>query len=204
MAVRYRVVKYQGSAGWMLVVAAAEGGQQADGGGPVQQPGRGLTGQPGQLGDHVLVSDVRVAHETEGVGVDGVAEQVQHGELGSLGVGEGVAEPVREGGGQGPGPAQRRVLPGLQAGFPGLDPGHEPLDVLGGGEVVAQRLADQDGDGQRVAGGVAQQRPPVGARIVMAVAGGQRAGELEAFAHRHRRQHQAGGQVTEPGLLVAA
>ena len=67
------------------VVPAAEGGEQADVGGPVQQRDRGLAGQPGQLRDGVIAGDVRVAHEAQGVGVDGVAEQVQHRELGALG-----------------------------------------------------------------------------------------------------------------------
>ena len=70
----------------------------------------------------------------EGVGVDGVAEQVQHRELAALGVGEGVGEPVRQGRGQRPGPAQSRIFPRLQVGFPGAQPVHERLDLAGGGQ----------------------------------------------------------------------
>lgn len=83
------------------VVAAAQGGEQADGGGAVQQGDCGLAGDAGELRDRVLAGDVGVAHEAEGVGVDGVAEQVEDGELGALGFGEGVGEPVGE---RGPAP----------------------------------------------------------------------------------------------------
>ena len=63
------------------VVPAAEGGQQADGGGPVQQRDRGVAGHPGQRRDGVASSGVRTAHQAQGVGVDGVTEQVQYREL---------------------------------------------------------------------------------------------------------------------------
>ena len=51
---------------------------------------------------------------------------------------------------------------------------------------------------------VAQQRPPVHLRPGLAVAGRDRGGQLEALAHRHRRQPQPGGQPAKPGLFVAA
>ena len=96
-----------------LVVPAAEGGQQADAGGPVQQRDRGVAVQPGQLGHRVVPGDFRVAHEAQGVGVDGVAEQVQHRQLVPLGVGERLGEPVAAGRrpATGCGPAPRPPLP---------------------------------------------------------------------------------------------
>ena len=160
---------------------------------------------PASWGTASSPGDAGVAHEAEGVGVDGVAEQVQHRELAALGPGEGVGEPVGQGGGQGPGPAQRGVLLGFQLGFPGPQPGHERLDLLGGGEVVAQRLADQDGDGQRVARGVAQQRPPVGARVVAGRGGRRarrRAGAARASASAAARCRA--GRPPSQCLLVAA
>ena len=187
------------------VVAAAQGRQQADRGGPVQQRDRGLAGQPGQLGHRVVDGGAGVAHEAEGVGVDGVAEQVQHRELAALSVGEGVGEPVGQGGGQRPGPAQRGVLSRFQFGFPGPEPGHERLDLGGGGQAVAEGLADQDGDGQRVACGVAQQRPPVDPRIEPGRGGRRarrRAGGVRASASAAARSRA--GQITQPVLFVAA
>ena len=94
-----------------------------------------------------------VAHQAQGVGVDRVAEQVQHGELAALGVGERAGEPVGQGGGQRPGPAERRVLAWLQLRLPVAQPVHERRDLLAGDEALAQRLPDQHGDGQRVARG---------------------------------------------------
>jgi len=69
----------------------------------------------------------------------------------------------------------------------------------------AQRLTDEHGDGQRVAGGVAQQRPPVlHVADVMSVQLGDGLGELDALAHRHRRQRDPPGQLAQPALLFPA
>ena len=91
--------------------------------------------------------------------------------------------------------------------MPGLDPHDEPLDVLGGGEVFAERLANRDGDRERVAAREPQQRPPVQVVTVGWGVGGVVADhsvrELEAFAHRHRRQLDAHGEPSEPGVLGA-
>ena len=104
------MVKYQRQRGVDLVVAAAEGGEQADVGGPVQQRDPGVAVQPGQLGHRVLPGGFRVAHVAQGIDVDGVAEQVQDRHLVPFGVGERAGEPVAEGGGQGPGAAQCGVF----------------------------------------------------------------------------------------------
>ena len=149
--------------------------------------------------------DAGVAHVAEGVGVDGVTEQVQHRELAAFSVGEGVGEPV----GQGTRPAtgsgpKRGVFPASSSASPARSRSTTP----GSGTVVARSLAeglaDEDGDGQRVARGVAQQRPPVDPRISLAVPFGQGGSQLEALAHRHRRQHPAGRAARRARLVEFA
>ena len=94
-----------GQGGVDLVVAAAERGEQADAGGPVQQRDSGVAVQPGQLWHRIIPDCLLDTHVAEGVGVGGVAEQVQHRQPGPLGIGERLLEPVTERGGQRPGPA---------------------------------------------------------------------------------------------------
>ena len=64
--------------------------------------------EPGQRGHRVGLAARRPCDE--GVDVDGAAEQVQHGELGAFGFGEGVGEAVVQRRGQRCRSAQRRVL----------------------------------------------------------------------------------------------
>ena len=130
----------------------------------------------------------------------------QQGEDGALGVGEGLGEAVVQGGGQGRAAALRGVI-GHRRG-PGPQLLHERLDLVFAGVVGAEGLPGQDGDGQRVALGEGQQRPPVlhlQERLRAAgLPGGDRAGELEPLEHRHRRQRNPGRQVPEPAPLVPA
>jgi len=114
------------------------------------------------------------------------------------------AEAVAEGGGEGPGAAEGGVLSFLEFRLPRPEAGDEVLDILGGSEVFAQSLADEDGDGKGVPGGVAQQRPPVRSGDAVVVAFGQGGGQLEAFPHRHGRQPDPGRDVAEPVALVTA
>ena len=79
--------------------------------------------------------------------------------MGAFGVGEGLGEAVVEGGGQGGATALGGVVG--DGGGAGAQLGHERLDLLSGGVAAGDGLAGQDGDGQRVARGEVQQRPPV-------------------------------------------
>jgi hypothetical protein len=187
-----------------VVVPAAQRGQQADARGPVQQPDPGLTVQPGQFRHRVLPGGDWVAHEAQGVGACRVAEQVQYGQPRALGIGERLGEPVAQRGGQGAGAAQRGVLRRLELRLPGPQPVNEILDACAVGHALVQRLADDHGDGQRIAGRVPQQRPPVRGGQPDALPGRQLRGQLRAFAHRHGREADPGGQVAEPGALVTA
>ncbi len=59
-------------------MAIAQGFQQADVSGPVQQPEHGLQVKPGEFWDRVVI-EIFLTQVAERVGIDGVAEQVQHG-----------------------------------------------------------------------------------------------------------------------------
>jgi hypothetical protein len=82
------------------VVPAAQGRQQTDGRGPVQQRDGGVAGEPGQLRHGVLAGSAGGPHDAQGVGIDRVPEQVKDRELTALVFGEGVGEPVGQGSSQ--------------------------------------------------------------------------------------------------------
>ena len=139
------------------------------------------------------------------VDVDEPLEQGQQGENGAVTVGEGVVKAVLEGGCQRRAAALSLVIGHLRGASTQLV--HERPDLAAGGVVVAESLAGQDGHGQRVALGEVQQRPPVFdvQEVLPAVLPpGDRFGEFEPLQHRHPRQGDAGGQVTQPRLLIAA
>ena len=94
------------------------------------------------------------------------------------------------------GPA-RRPRPASSSASPARSRATNASTVCGGGEVLAQRLADQHGDGQRVARGVAQQRPPVALRE-QGGRGGRRARRRAAAARASASAAAAAGRAGRP------
>ena len=156
VVVGVEAVQVPGDGGVHGVVPTAVAGEQAGFGGPVQQRDPRLAVSPATAGTG---RRRRGAHGAEGVDVDEALEQGEQGELGAFVFGEGVGEAVVEGGGQRGAAALRGVVGDVRGA--GAELVHEGLDLVPGGVVVAEGLAGQDGDGERVARGELQQRPPV-------------------------------------------
>jgi hypothetical protein len=143
-----------------------------------------------------------MAHIAQRVHIHKALEKVQQGQPPPLGLVKGVLEPVAQRGAQGAGAALLGLVgKGRLAGVQAAQKGADLVPRL---EPVAQGLADEDGDRQRVALGEPQQRAPV---LDLAQAPplvlGQGAGQLHALLHGHGRQAHAGRQLAQPGPLVA-
>ena len=76
------------------VVTAAVAGELPQLDRPVEQRDQPVAVDAAQRGHQVGLGALGVTHELQHGDVDRVAEQVQHGELGAFGFGEGLVEPV--------------------------------------------------------------------------------------------------------------
>ena len=179
------------------VIAVAERCEQADLGGAVEQGDARLAGQAAHLGQTPV--GLGIAHHPQHVHIHEALEEVQQGQLLAFVLVERVVEAVAERRAQRPGAALARLV--VERRLAGAQLRHEVVDLLLRGQAVAEGLADQHGDRQRVALGEPQQRPPV-VDVVdpPPVLLGQGPGQLDPLLHRHRRDLDPAGQVAQPVL----
>ena len=142
------------------------------------------------------------AHEVERIHIYRALEQVQQGEMGS-------SSSLKRGGSRSPakrpatcrGPAARRCLrwPARRCGWLRRTPRSAPA-----AQPIANGLADEDAEGQRVAVAVVEQRPPVGdvARAHPALRG-RGCGQGGGVAAASRGISDAVRDAAEPLLFVA-